>query len=469
MRAKSLLAALTGVVVLGAAAGAGAATYLTDRELPAKDAAFAPAYQGQTGPVRSSLLCFAYPTIPNPTAGIDAVHVEEEKSSWAGVFADAEAHLISPTGAKAAFTGAAPDAFIVDSPMSAKHVAGQVDSPADAVVAGASIQNAKAGDSRGLAAATCQWPSNSVWLVGGASKVGNWLSLMMENASPTPTTVNIDVYSSRGKLEVTRPAITLEANATFSGDLTGIIAEDERIAIRLSSDTGAFVGALQVAALDGVKPAGIDILSDASVGTRTVIPGLIIPDDRSTSATVRVVNPHASPAQVNIATISADGLTPLPGGQGVTVAPQAVLDLSLDGLAPGSYGVQVSADQEIASAVALTRTDTDGVDKAWLAGKKQVTKGGLAIGPYAAQLVLTGNARATWTAYDAAGAQLSSESVTVKEIATVDVPAEAHFLTLEAEEPVYGAAMLTSDSGIAWVALTQDSTSNQSVKLTSRN
>ena len=151
------------------------------------------------------------------------------------------------------------------------------------------------------------------------------------------------------------------------------------------------------------------------------------------------------------------------------MAPQSVLDLSLAGLAPGSYGVRVSARTDVAVGVSLTRSGDDGVDVAWLAGREPVTAGGIAAGPHAGTLVLNGSGQARWTSYDVDGAQLDSQVLNVDEIASVENPAEAHYVTLEADQPMYGAALLHTDTGIAWLALTQDSTTSQAVRLTIAN
>ncbi|OFS67072.1 DUF5719 family protein [Trueperella sp. HMSC08H06] len=447
---KELAALVSGVGVLALAAGAGLATAMPAAQPAAPTTVAAP--QGQAGPSQASLVCYAHAQDAN-TGGINVSEVVEGKSSWAGVLSDGAATFDSTP-----FTG-------VLTQIAGGQAVGVV--RGKGVMAGASIQTAQAGDSRGLIAAPCEWPANTVWLVGGSSEVGTWLSLMVRNASATATTIDIAVYSSAGQLDIQGlSTLSLEAGGEATRDLTGLIPPDSRIAIRLSSDTGAFVAAMQVLQLDGVTPAGIDMLTDSAAGTDVVIPGVVV--DADTTAALRIVNPHDEPTTVNVATLGEEE-RPLDGAQGVEVAPQSVLDLSLAGLAPGSYGVRVSARTDVAVGVSLTRSGDDGVDVAWLAGREPVTAGGIAAGPHAGTLVLNGSGQARWTSYDVDGAQLDSQVLNVDEIASVEIPAEAHYVTLEADQPMYGAALLHTDTGIAWLALTQDSTTSQAVRLTIAN
>lgn len=449
---KTLGALVTGIGVLALAAGAGIAT-ATPWAQPAQPRTVA-APQGQTGPRPASLLCYASARSAD-TGGINAVDVDERKSSWAGVFSDAAA-----TFDGTAFTGALPQQLLVSG--AAVGVAS-----GEGVIAGASIQTAEAGDSRGLIAAPCEWPTNTVWLVGGASGVGNWSTLMVRNASATATTINIDVYSSTGRLEIQGlTSLSLEAGGEATRDLTGLIPDDPRIAIRLSSETGSFVAAMQVLQLDGVTPAGIDMVTDSSAGTDVVIPGVVISD--SGAASLRVVNPHDEPTTVSVTTLGKEE-SPLEGAQGVEVAPQSVLDLSLAGLAPGSYAFRVSANDDVAAGVSLTRTDDDGADVAWLAAREPVTRGGISAGPHEGTLVLSGSGQVNWRSYDSEGRELDNQTLTVDKVASVEIPAEAYYVRVEAREPMYGAALLHMETGVAWLALTQDSTSSQSVRLTVAN
>ncbi|AHU90479.1 DUF5719 family protein [Trueperella pyogenes] len=450
---KKVLGAIgTGMIVLALAGGAALGT-----RVPVPEPTFIPAPQGKAVAKSADLVCYSHP-LPTAHTGINATDVDEAKTSWAGAFAAGEATFNNEH-----FTGALAQKLITKASGVAS-ISGVVRS--EDIAAGTSIQQALAGDSRGLVAAPCEWPGNTVWLVGGAAKVGSTSTLMIRNTSPTTTTIDIAVYSSRGRLDIQGLSkLPLEAGAELTRDLTGLIPDDPRIALRLSSDTGSFVASMQVSQLNGVTPAGIEILTDSATGVETVIPGVVI--DERTDSSIRIVNPHEQPATVSVSTL-ADAERPLPGAQGVTVAPQSVLDLSLSGLV-GTYGIKVKASHDVASAVSLTRTDDNGSDIAWLSARDQITRSGLAVGPYPGTLVLHGDGQARWTSYGEDGTKIAGDTLAVAGTAKIDIPQQAHYITVEANQPMYGAAMLAGESGITWLPLTQDATAHQATKLTIAN
>ncbi len=120
-------------------------------------------------------------------------------------------------------------------------------------------------------------------------------------------------------------------------------SQDERIAVSIEADGGSLVPTLVTESLDGETAAGVDVITPGS-GPAT---DLTIPAVQVVDAAEQGETPQDS---------TGEGPTPLPGAQEVEIDPGAVFDLSLRGVAPGTYGVQVTADRQVAAGVRLVRS-----------------------------------------------------------------------------------------------------------------
>jgi hypothetical protein len=79
------------------------------------------------------------------------------------------------------------------------------DSPQGSIVlTGSTSQLVKLDSMRGLAGATCQEPSTDFWLVGGSTADGREALLILSNPSPIDETVDINIFTELGKIEVLR-------------------------------------------------------------------------------------------------------------------------------------------------------------------------------------------------------------------------------------------------------------------------
>ncbi len=475
---RQMSAALTGAIAFAIAAGTAMAGY----DSTPNDPAFAPAPRTEAVQATSWLVCdggFSR-TIQG---GINVEDVDEDITGWAGAYGSPDVTFVpqgEAAGSPLTFDGALPSDALGSTTMGTPELAGTFD-VAGGIVAGASTHSAVAGDMRGIATNPCQWPTNTVWLVGGSSEVGSSLELTVTNPGGTQVSVAANVFSSRGKLDLgANSMLHLAPGASETVLLDGLIAEDPRIALHLFSDTGPFTASLQTSSLDGVTPAGIDMITTSDFGTDLVIPGLVIDaedgdgegslPDPNTAALLRVVNPSEETATVEISVRSADGAEPLPGGSDVAVAAGSVLDLSLDGLAPGSFAIDVNADLDVSAGLSVIRTDEAGRDIAWLPAQRPITNGGsVAIGPRDARLIFVGTSDVTWTSYSESGEQLSKKDVTINGVATIDVPAQAAYVVVAAESEVYGSVWISDDNGITAVPFTQDFSTSQGVTLTVLN
>lgn len=472
----SVLAALTGALVSAGVAVAAHAGLAEPEEPAVAQASLANAH------TTSTFVCDA-PISRTIQGGINAAEVDENITGWAGAFVLPGA-VASPLGAgqdvsanskvDVQFSGALPSTLLGASELGTPALASLIEA-SGGVVAGANTHSAAAGDMRGIAVSPCQWPRNTAWLVGGASQVGSSLALTVTNPGQTSISVTVSGYSSRGPLDLgANSVIHLVGGATERIVLDGLLPDDPRIALQLFSDTGPFAAWLQTLALDGVSPAGIDLITHANVASHLRIPGLVIArqdsesalPDPNQSAVVRIANPADEAATVNITVTNEDGTAPLPGGTDVVIAAESVLDLSLTGLAPGSYVADVESSHDVAAGIFSRRIDDAGADVAWIPAQFPITEAGVAVGPYAGTLVLAGTGEATWRTYDAAGKELKDARVDVDGVATVEIAQEAAYVVVNTDSPMYGNVWIAGENGISAAPLVQDSATSQAVRLT---
>ncbi|RRD24442.1 DUF5719 family protein [Actinomyces bowdenii] len=228
------------------------------------------------------------------------------------------------------------------------------------------------GDLRGLTAAPCLQPSAVSWIVGGSADLGASADLRLDNPGVTAVTARVTLYGSSGRLSLpSNGEVTIPAGKSQSMLLETSGSQDERIAVSIEADGGSLVPSLATESLDGETAAGVDVITPGAVpATDLTIPAVQVveaakqgetPED-STGATsseataVRVVNPNEEPASISITMLGPEGPTPLPGAQEVEIDPGAVFDLSLRGVEPGTYGVRVTADRQVAAAARLVRS-----------------------------------------------------------------------------------------------------------------
>lgn len=228
------------------------------------------------------------------------------------------------------------------------------------------------GDLRGLAAASCTQPSSVSWIVGGSGAVGSSSELRLTNPGSTTVTAALTLYSSVGPL--TLPAggkVSVPAGQTTAVLLESAASADARLAVSIETEGGSLVPSLVTESLEGETPAGIDMLMPgAAPATEVTIPGVDLaeataqgdapdPDSGAASAdasAVRLVNPGSHTATVAVHMLGAEGDQVLPGAEAVQVDPGAVMDISLAGVTPGTYGIRLVSDQPVTGAARVVRT-----------------------------------------------------------------------------------------------------------------
>ncbi len=235
-----------------------------------------------------------------------------------------------------------------------------------AAAVGSSITTA--GDLRSLGAMSCGPPEVEQWLVGGTTVRGASSRLVMQNPSQTSAAVQIEVWGPSGKLELTGPSsFSVPAGGQTATLLEGLAAEQRRLTVRVVS-TGALVSSyVQVNELDGVRPLGMDFLAPSTApARRQVINALTVQKSDigdEAAASVRLLAPGAAATSVRLTILGENGRELLPGAETLTLAPGAVTDVSLAGLAAGTYSVVVESDEPIVTGGRFARKADIGAER----------------------------------------------------------------------------------------------------------
>ncbi|TQL48609.1 hypothetical protein FB562_1706 [Homoserinimonas aerilata] len=253
------------------------------------------------------------------------------------------------------------------------------------LLAGSQAQRAASGDFVGTAAAECTEPSDDIWLVGGATTTGRTTLLSIVNASETPATVSISIYSENG--EVTAPGTSAIAVAPGSEriySLAGLAPGVSAPVVRVQSSGSLVAASMQQATVRTLAAGGLDFVTvGVAPATTAVIPGVVfgdhelleeaiagedfldlnpvlrvfVPGENTGHATITMVRetkPGAAPAEPVDITVSIDG--------------GRVTELPLGGFDAGSYTATITADTPFVAGVRTTSAAASGVnDFAWLA------------------------------------------------------------------------------------------------------
>ncbi|WP_454049406.1 DUF5719 family protein [Cellulomonas sp. Marseille-Q8402] len=244
-------------------------------------------------------------------------------------------------------------------------------------VAGVTSSLVTDGDLRGLSAASCARPSSDVWLVGGSTELESTADLVVVNPGATAADVTVEAWGPTGEVDLANGASFLVAPGEQRVlALPGVAAEQRRLAVRVSAAGGQVSAYLQDALLDGFTPRGADLVT-AGVGPATtqVVPGLTVTAtevDAPDAGALRLLAPGEDGATASVRLLGPDGDVALPGAEAVELAAGEVTDLSLGGLAAGSYTAVVESSAPVVAGAMIAREGRAGeldegprLERAW--------------------------------------------------------------------------------------------------------
>jgi len=262
------------------------------------------------------------------------------------------------------------------------------DSPQGSIVlTGSTSQLVKLDSMRGLAGATCQEPSTDFWLVGGSTADGREALLILSNPSPIDETVDINIFTELGKIEVAgTTGISVLAQSTTVISLASLAPSANALAVQVQSQGAKLAGWIQHRSVSGLESLGVDYVSPAiAPGTEVVIPGLLVRGTETINQVsqtegiqdaghaLRVFAPTGATIAVQINSSSEDVFGSV---LTETIEPGTVQDFPITELLDGEYTVFITSDQPIYASVRASVGNDNGkprIDFAWLGASEQIT------------------------------------------------------------------------------------------------
>lgn len=220
-------------------------------------------------------------------------------------------------------------------------------------------QSASAGDLRGIAAVSCPLPASSAWFAAGSTELGDSAILQVLNPGSTATTVTLRAWGATGEIALSTASLVLDAGTSSEVVLEGIAPDEPRIVVQATARGGRISATLQVRSLDGLTPAGVDVVAPTTgPTTAAVVPGVVLGSssvDDDDPALVRIANPSDEPATVLLDLLGAEGVVPLNADGGIVIEPGSVVDITLGGAPAGTYSLRVGSTVPVVSGVQLVR------------------------------------------------------------------------------------------------------------------
>lgn len=155
----------------------------------------------------------------------------------------------------------------------------------DATLSGGQSQDVDAPDFRGFTAASCDEPSGSIWLVGGAMTVGRSTVLLLANPTDVPSRVSLEIFGEDGPVFAPgMSGIDVPAGGQRVVSLAGFAPGVASPVVHVTARGGRVVADLQQSIVRGLDAVGVETIGGGSdPSSSLVIPGVRIVDTIGTN------------------------------------------------------------------------------------------------------------------------------------------------------------------------------------------
>jgi hypothetical protein len=263
---------------------------------------------------------------------------------------------------------------------------------------------------RGLAAASCQQPSNDFVIVGGSTLAGREALLVLTNPSPIDATADLRIFTDLGEVSVSGlSGISVPAQSTTAVSLASFAPTVPSLALQVQSQGAKLAGWIQARAVRGTAATGVDWISpNPQASATSVLPGLVIRGTRVINQIIaseensdaghalRIFAPEGANVTVQIVSSEADVFGAVFTG---IIEPGTVSDFPIAELKDGNYSVFVSADKPVYSGLRVARGNPGAsprLDFAWVAPAEELlTDRAVAIPADGDSILVLGNSGST--------------------------------------------------------------------------
>lgn len=327
---------------------------------------------------------------------------------------------------------------------------GAVDGRTAPLIAGAESVTIAADDLAGYAALPCGVPRLESWLVGGSIDTGAEDIVTLTNAAEVPSTVTLSVY---GPARSTRTVI-VPARSQTALPLTSFATGNDVPVVKVSASGAPVRAALQSSLVRVLDPAGID-LQDSVAGPQqklvfTGVQAFAAGGDDPEMAVLRVLSPGVD-ARVQVK-VQAEGSTGTADEFIVPVDADLPSQVSLSGLEPGQYTVEVEADVPLIAGI--RQQDGFGLDSdfAWVMPAPEIDADVVFSVPSGSgarlQLANTSDRDATVTIESLDGGQPQEIVIAAGETGGLEVAGQTTY-RMQTTAPVHAAVSLTAPGALA--------------------
>lgn len=299
-------------------------------------------------------------------------------------------------------------------------------------------------DLTGLAGAACREARTESWLVGGSVETGTNDLIVLSNPGDVTATATMTVFG----LAQTSTTQLVPAGTQLSVPLASIAAGTQDPVVRITAAGAPLRATLQSSLIRTLDPSGLDLQDSAGPPSDTIVfAGVqVLSKSADTPLTVLRLLATGQTTQARV-TVRTQGTAV----QNLTVPLDAgtPTEVSLDGLEPGVYSVEVEADAPMVGAVRQATRSGAGSDFAWMTPAPDLHGNTFVAVPDAPgsriHLVNSGDADATVVLAPASDAD-AGEEITVPAGGDIVIEANADSVySLTSDETVRAAVILAAN------------------------
>jgi len=307
-----------------------------------------------------------------------------------------------------------------------------------------------ADDLSGLAASACREPSTESWLIGGTVETGTSDLIILSNPGDVTATATITVFG----IEQSSTKTIVPAGTQVAVPLSSVAAGLQEPVVRVTAAGAPLRAVLQSSLIRTLDPSGIDVQDTAGAPrTDLAFAGVqVLTESADSAVTVLRMVATDQAVQATVTIRSDDDAEP----QTLAVPLEAgtPTEVSLEGLEPGVYSVEVEAEAPVVGAVRQVTGIGPGADFAWMTPAPELSGDIVFAVPEGPRprlhLVNSADVDAAVTLAPAAGGEGEQLTVPAHGSLVVDVAQDAAY-SLATDAPVHAAvAMAGTDAMAGW-------------------
>ena len=315
----------------------------------------------------------------------------------------------------------------------------------------------------GVAAALCEPGSADQWFVGGSGSITGAGVLDIVNSGFSNSSVEIHPYSSHAAL----PPITVRipANSDRSVRLDALVAGDALMALEVITRAGRVTSFMYDQRKKGLASLGMDyVAAGAQPGRHLVIPIGLNPSSAhgKVGNAIRVLVPGQIAATLSVKVESADGeFTPI--GFDSKLIPQGkVVELPIKNLISSSlFSIVIDSDQPVVASL----ISQNSVDFGWSSTATPFTKMALNFAGLTPSFLFTGRDISLDIQMVLDNGKRVSSHLSDSSFIAWSPSGKIRTITFtsQGKKPVYGGALISSQSGFAYLPLQSNTTPTQTL------